>query len=174
MARLIPPLGSRDHIRGDPNAPIVLVEYGDIECPHCAAAQSDVKELEDALGADLCFVFRHFPLSVVHPHAWRAAEAAEAAGVQGKFWEMLGLLFSRQDALGSEDLLERAIGLGLDLRMFHAELAAGVHADRVRDDFANGIRCGVNGTPTFFVNGRRHDGPVELAALVEAVQRARG
>jgi len=151
------PVGSRDHLVGNPRARIQLVEYGDFECPHCARAYPVPKILKQELGDELLFVFRHFPLAQVHPHAVRAAQAAEAAGLQKNFWPMHDLLFENQDALEDEDLLRYAGELGLDLKRFARDLDLDEVGAHVREDFTSGVRSGVNGTPTFFVNGERYD-----------------
>ncbi len=169
---LTPPVGPADHVVGPPNAPVTFVEYGDYECPYCGMAHPVVKQIIRQLGDGLRFAFRHFPLTRVHPHAERAAEAAEAAGAQGKFWQMHNLLFENQDALEDEDLLAYASALGLDLRRFALELENGVHTAKVRADFLSGVRSGVNGTPTFFINGRRHEGGFDLETLLGAIAAA--
>lgn len=171
-AVLKPPVGARDHLAGSVDAPVVLVEYGDYECPYCGEAYPIVKELADALSDKLCLVFRNFPLSSMHPHAMRAAQAAEAAGAQGRFWQMHDLLFENQEALDEGDLVVYAKTLDLDVEQFRRDLAAGLHEARVREDFASGVRSGVNGTPTFFINGRRHDGSYQLDELLQAVEAA--
>jgi protein-disulfide isomerase len=174
VSRLRVPVGERDHMRGSlQRAAVVLVEYGDYECPHCAAAQPVVDQLSVMLGEELCTVFRHFPLTELHPHALRAAEAAEAAGAQGAFWPMHELLFARQPMFDDASLGEYADELGLDVARFTTELLTGVHEPRVRKDFMGGVRSGVNGTPTFFINGARHDGSYALPALLAAVKAAR-
>jgi protein-disulfide isomerase len=155
----------RDHIRGPSTAPVTLVEYGDFECPHCARAHGVLEELIGLMGNDVRLVFRHFPLTQVHPHAQRAAEAAEAAAAQGRFWEMHDMLFENQDALDDQSMLAYARELELDLAAFERDLAGGVYTPRVREDFMSGVRSGVNGTPTFFIDGKRHDGPWDLEAL---------
>ena len=157
-ARLAIPVSDRDHSIGPSGAPVTLVEYGDFECPHCRRAHPVVQGVRRYMGDNLRFVFRHFPLSEAHPHAQRAAEAAEAAGAQGHFWEMHDLLFHNQDALEDADLLAYAAQIGIDAQRVARELAAGTYAKRVRDDFRGGVRSGVNGTPTFFINGVRYDG----------------
>jgi len=166
--------GHRDHIRGPEYAPVMLVEYGDFECPSCGAAHPEVEEVRQRMGDQVGFVFRHFPVTSSHPHAQLAAEAAEAAGSQERFWPMHDLLFLHQDALGYEDLIEYARELGLDVRRFGRELANGIHTARVREDVLSGARSGVNGTPTFFVNGLRHEGPWDVASLTAAIHRAMG
>ncbi len=166
----LPVSEERDHIRGTPTAPVTLVEYGDFECPHCGAAHQIVEQLIEDLADEVRLVFRHFPLATVHPNAARAAEAAEAAGAHGQFWEMHDILFENQDALDEESLRAYASTLGLDVRQFERELREHVHLPRVQEDFATGVRSGVNGTPTFFINGRRHDGPWDLPSLVAAIE----
>lgn len=166
---LKPPVGPQDHHLGPLNAPLVLVEYGDYECPYCAAAQPEVERLRQTLGNDLCFVFRNFPLAEAHPHAERAAELAEAAGDERQFWALHELLFANQDALDDESLLEYAQQAGLDEAAVRAAFG-GALAERVRHDFMGGVRSGVNGTPCFFINGRRYDGPPDAQSLYSAMQ----
>jgi protein-disulfide isomerase len=156
--KLTQPVGPDDHSAGPDDAPITLVEYGDFECPHCGRAYPIVKRIQAALGDKLRFVFRNFPLVESHPHAEHAAEASEAAATQHKYWPMHDTLFENQSALEDSDLASYAASLGLNSERFAQELADGVYADDVREDFRNGIRSGVNGTPTFFVNGSRFDG----------------
>jgi protein-disulfide isomerase len=165
----LPVSETRDHIRGPRTAPATLAEYGDFECPHCGRVHFILDELMEQMGDQVRLVFRHFPLTQVHPHAQRAAEAAEAAGAQRRFWEMHDMLFENQDALEDADLMAYAQELGLDLNRFQVELVSGAHAPRVRQDFLSGVRSGVNGTPTFFINGRRHDGPCDLESLAAAI-----
>jgi protein-disulfide isomerase len=166
------PVGERDHVRGPATAPLTLLEYGDYECPYCGAAHPIVKRVERLFEGDLCFAFRHFPLSKIHRHAYQAAEAAEAAGAQGRFWEMHDLLFEHQDRLGTQDLLGYADALDLDLARFARDLETHAHAQRLREDFLSGVRSGVNGTPTFFINEVRHNGGYDLSTLVEALREA--
>jgi protein-disulfide isomerase len=169
MSKLKPPVGANDHAQGPGNAPITVVEYGDYECPYCGEAYPITKELQKRLGNKLRFVFRNFPLGEMHPHAEHAAEAAEAAGAQGKFWEMHDMLYEHQDALEDADLALYAKALKLDLPRFIKEMESHAHVDRVRSDFTSGVRSGVNGTPTFFINGTRHDGPFDLSSLLAAI-----
>jgi protein-disulfide isomerase len=172
-AKLAVPISEeRDHVRGPRAAPVTLVEYGDYECPYCGQAYNVVKELEIRAGNLMRFVFRNFPLTTIHPHAERAAEAAEAAGAQGKFWEMHDLLFENQQALEDEDLLEYAALVGLDIPRFVREMREGRYLNRIREDFLSGARSGVNGTPTLFINGLRHDGPRDLPTLMAAIENA--
>jgi protein-disulfide isomerase len=161
VSTLKPPLNARDHVRGNPEAPIQLVEYGDYECPFCGRAHLVVKAIEQALGDDLLYAFRHFPLTQVHPHAMRAAQAAEAAALQGGFWKMHDMLFTHQDALDEPHLFSYAELCGLDMEQFARDIDSDEVAERVRSDFLSGARSGVNGTPTFFVNGTRYEGSWE-------------
>jgi protein-disulfide isomerase len=162
---------TRDHIQGSIDAPIALLEYGDYECPFCGEAQPIVREIQRRLGDALCFAFRHFPLTSVHPHAEHAAEAAEAAGEQGSFWPMHETLFANQNALDDESLAEYAAALGLDEMRLIQEVSSGAYAARIREDFKSGVRAGVNGTPCFFINGKRYDGPRALESLLGAVSQ---
>jgi protein-disulfide isomerase len=166
--RLTVPVGGRDHILGPPTATRTLLEYGDYECPYCAAAHPEVKQLLRAVGDEITYAYRHFPLTQIHPHAALAAEAAEAAGSQGSFWEMHDLLFETR-RLEPRDLLGHASAIGLDVERFAAELDAHTHQARVREDFLSGVRSGVNGTPTFFVNGIRHNGGWDTESLLRAL-----
>jgi len=173
MSHLRPPLGPRDHVQGNPAAPLELVEFGDFECPYCGQAYPVVKLLQRALGDDLLFAWRHFPLSQVHPHALRAAAAAEAAGLQDRFWEMHDILFEHQDALEDADLLGYAAALGLDVERFARDLDSDEVAEKVRADFLSGARSGVNGTPTFFVNGERYEGSWEPHVFLQYLRELR-
>jgi protein-disulfide isomerase len=168
-ASLRPAITESDHIRGPIDAAIQLVEYGDFECPHCSKAAAVVNQLIAELGTRLCFVYRQFPLSKIHPHARKAAQAAEAAGAQGRFWEMHDLLFVKAPALEVARLVEYAGQLGLDVARFESELTSDAWAPRVQADIAGGVRSGVNGTPTFFINGQRHNRGYELTVLREAM-----
>jgi len=172
MNPLKPPVSEADHRLGSDSAPVTLVEYGDYECPHCGRAYPIVHGIRKLMGRRLRFVFRHFPLATIHPHAQHAAEAAEAAASQGKFWEMHDAIFEDQEALEDADLVLRAETLGLDAARVAQELLTGVHTDRVRRDFLSGVRSGVNGTPTFFINGVRHDGPWDAETLMAALEAA--
>jgi protein-disulfide isomerase len=171
-SQLTRPVGDDDHVQGPASAPVTLVEYGDYECPYCGAAYPIVKEIQRRLGDRLRFVFRNFPITTAHPHAEHAAEAAEAAGAQGKFWEMHDYLYEHQRALTDRNLQEYASAVGLDVTWWVSEMQAEVHAERVRADFMSGVRSGVNGTPTFFVNGLRHDGSYDVETLQTAIEAA--
>jgi protein-disulfide isomerase len=175
-ATLTPPVSEADHSAGPDDAPVTLVEYGDYECPYCGMAHPVVKRAQRELKTQLRFVFRNFPLAEAHPHARVAAQAAEAAAAQGKFWEMHDMLFEHQDALELEDLVGYAESIGLDTVQFARDLEAETFAKRVRDDFRSGVKSGVNGTPTFFINGARYDGSwanedAFIRALREAAQQ---
>jgi protein-disulfide isomerase len=172
ISRLTLPVGARDHIQGPESAPVTLVEYGDYQCPYCGQAYPIVKSVQRRLGDRLRFVFRNFPLSEMHPLALGAAEAAEAAGAQGKFWEMHDRLFENQRALDTPHLIQSARQLGLDVSQFETALAEHTFERRVHEDFLSGARSGVNGTPTFYINGRRHDASYDLETLVAAIERA--
>ena len=171
-ARLSPSVGERDHKLGPEDAPVTLVEYGDYECPYCAAAHVIVKEVREVMGGRLRFVFRHFPLTQLHPHAEVAAEAAESAGAQGRFWEMHDLMYENQEMLDPLHLVAFAEQLRLDTIRLERELRDHVYHDRVRQDFTSGLRSGVNGTPAFFINGLRYDGSWDFGPLLEAVESA--
>jgi protein-disulfide isomerase len=172
MSRLSPPVGPGDHTLGNADSPVILVEYGDYECPFCGRAHLSVKEVLRRMGPDVQYAYRHFPLAEAHPHALAAAEAAEAAGQQRKFWQMHDMLFANQGALEYEDLLGYAHALGLDTERFAAELSSHTHQRKVRDDFHSGVRSGVNGTPTFFIDGERWDGNWDADSLVAAIRNA--
>ena len=168
----VPVTEDRDHIQGPADAAVTLVQYGDYECPYCGAAYPIIKQVQARMGERLRFVFRNFPITTSHPHAEQAAEAAEAAATQGRFWEMHDLLYENQERLRDQDLRGYAETLALDLDLFDMELAKRVHAERVREDFMSGVRSGVNGTPTFYINGVRHDDAYELETLLAALERA--
>ena len=162
-----------DHIRGPDDAPVTLVEYGDFECPYCGRAEPWVRRLLAESGDEIRYVFRHLPLSDVHDHAQLAAEAAEAASAQGRFWEMHDLLFDHQDALTGRDLMRYAEELGLDVDRFRRDLRNHEYAARVARDVESAELSGVAGTPTFFINGQRHHGAYDVASLKKAVKAAR-
>ena len=174
MTTLKTPVTPEDHVQGPENAPATLVEYGDYECPHCGRAYPIVKRVQKHFGKGLRFVFRNFPLSEMHPHAESAAETVEFAGAHGKFWEMHDALFENQDRLGDPLYLELAQELGLSPAELRQALEEGKYKNRVRADFSGGVRSGVNGTPTFFINGKRHDGPFDYENLVLAIAEATG
>jgi Na+/H+ antiporter NhaA len=162
-----------DHIRGADDAPVTLVEYGDYECPYCGQAEVVIRQLLDSFGDELRYVWRHLPLEDVHPSAQRAAEAAEAAGAQGRFWAMHDTLLTHQDELSPRDLRRHAAALGLDVDRFVEDLRTRRHAERIADDVRSADASGVTGTPTFFVNGQRHQGAYDVATLTQVVRAAR-
>ena len=169
---LIPPVGERDHIRGPEDAPVTLVEYGDYDCPWTGRAYPVGKALLREFSGRLAFVFRAFPLTRIHENAQAAAEASEAAAVQGKFWEMHDRLFESRRKLSRDDLLHYAEEVGLDVERFRRETEERVHARAVRASLKSGLESGVTGTPAFFLNGIRYEGPYDLDALSDAISGA--
>jgi protein-disulfide isomerase len=167
---LTPPVSKRDHALGPMDASIVMVEYGDFECPFCREAEPVLRALLRAMPDTLQFAFRHFPMAEAHPHALRAAEAAEAAGAEGKFWPMHDRLLLNQDRLEDDDLVEYATAVGCDVERFVRDMAENRYLGRVREDFLSGIRSGVNGTPSIFINGFRYDGPRDFASLAAVIE----
>ena len=165
MTKLTAPPTEQDHLLGQATGRVQLLEYADYQCPHSAAARTILGDVLPQLGAEVSYVFRNFPLPDLHPRAVEAAEAAEAAGAQGKFWEMHNLLFKHQDKFGPDDLAGYAAQIGLDVERFNRELAQHTHLPRIAGDVAGGVRSGVPGTPTFFINGSRVEGPFEAQAL---------
>jgi protein-disulfide isomerase len=166
---LAEPVHDGDHVRGAADAELVLVMYGDFECPYCAAAQGILHRVEERLGDRLRFVFRHFPLDWIHPHALHAAQAAEAAGAQGAFWEMHDALFNARGRLEDADLVAHAERLGLDAAAVDAALRSGTHTERIERDRETGTASGVTGTPGFFANGTRVEGAFDAGSLVTAL-----
>jgi len=174
---LKPPVSEHDHTAGGPNARVTLVEYGDYQCPHCAAAEPIVRALQKQFGSELLFVFRNFPLQEIHPAAEPAAELAEAAAAQGKFWEAHHAIFAWSRKHGPESFDGEAflaIASSVHLDAFAVKDAVDEHRylERIRSDFTSGVRSGVNGTPTFFIDGRRHDGPFDEDTLSRALAAA--
>ncbi len=165
-------MGANDHSQGAEKAAVTLVEYGDYECSYCGAAYPIVKKVQKKMGGKLRFVFRNFPLTQVHPHAHRAAEAAESADAQGKFWEMHDALYENQDALDDNNLTAYAEKIGLDDKKFKKDLQNDAFRERIRHDFTGGVESGVNGTPTFFINGIRYDEAVDYETLLAALEAA--
>lgn len=174
QSRLRLPVSDRDHRQGPDNAPATLVEYGDYECPFCGEAYPIVKRVHKELGDELLFVFRNFPLTTAHPHAEQAAEAAESAGAQGKFWEMHDALYENQRDLSTDGLIRIATSVGVDKETLIRDLTSRTFEDRVYEDFMSGVRSGVNGTPTFFINGIRYDGRWDFESLVAELRAAAG
>ena len=171
-ARLTLTVSQQDHRQGSETAQVTVVEYGDYECPFCGEAYPIIKEIQRRLGDRLRFAFRNFPLTQSHPHAEHAAEAAEAAAGQGKFWQMHDSLFEHQRALDDAHLVHYASALNLNEERFKREMIEHVHTNRVHEDFLSGVRSGVNGTPTFFINGVRHDDSYALETLLAAIEAA--
>ena len=168
------PVGDRDHTIGPDTAPVTLVEYGDLECIHCRKVNPIIKALREKEGSRLRYVYRHFPISSIHPYAQLAAQANEAAAAQGKFWEMQEALFDHQGELDESHLIQYAAEIGLDVELFERELKEGVYTEHVSEDFKSGIQSGVNGTPTFFINGERYEGAWDLESLIEAIEKPLG
>ena len=169
--RLSSAVTAHDHAQGAEMAAVTLVEYGDYECPHCRAAHTIISQLQQRFGSDLRFIFRHFPLTQIHQHAQRAAEATEAAGAQGRFWEMHNLLFTSQIILNDSHIVSCADDLGLNVMRFLRDMTEHAHAGRVREDLASGLASGVSGTPTFFINGVLHDAAWQLDILQNAIEQ---
>jgi protein-disulfide isomerase len=165
-------VNDQDHVQGPESAPVTLVEYADYQCPYCGAADPIVKALQRELGESMSFVFRNFPLTNSHEYALIAAEAAEAAGAQGKFWEMHDTLFEHQRALDPSHLIRYARDLGLDVERFERDLEQHTFVPRIQADFDSGVQSGVQGTPTFFVNGRLYQGSYDHESLREAIADA--
>ena len=172
MSPLTPPVSERDHVLGPAEARVTLVEYGDYECPYCGALHPVIEAARKAFGGNLRFAFRHFPLRSSHPHALAAAKAAEAAGEQGRFWEMHDRLYQRQTELEDEDLLRHARKLGLDPARFERALAARTHEVRIREDLASAAQSGAGGTPSLFINGELYQGSLERDEVFAALARA--
>lgn len=171
--RLSRDVGPDDHSSGVDTAPVTLVEYGDFECPYCGRAYPVIKEIQRELGDTLRFVFRNFPLTQAHPHAEHAAQASEAAAAQNTYWPMHDTLFENQQAFEDSDLIGYAGRIGIDAERFARDLEGEVYAGEVRKDFMSGVRSGVNGTPTFFINGERFDGDwTDMPAFVQALRDA--
>ena len=164
---LKPPVSDRDHIQGNPNATVELVEYGDYQCPHCGAAYPIIKAIQKAMGDKLKFVFRNFPLAESHPNATNAAIATEAAAAQGKFWEMHDAVFEHQRDLSDAALVKLAKQIGLDVERFENDFDRTATQDKVETDFESGVRSGVNGTPAFFVNGKKYNDSWDEDTLLE-------
>ena len=170
MPKLKLPVGDRDHFLGDANAFVTLLEYGDYQCPHCGHAYPIIKDIQEKLGDSLKFVYRNFPLQEAHPHALHAAIASEDAALQRKFWEMHDMLFENQEKLEDAYLLQYANMLKLDVTKFENDFSEHVLAKKVSEDFESGVRSGVNGTPTFFINGEKYDGNWADGSLLEKLR----
>lgn len=170
MNILIFPVSSRDHMQGSLTAPITLVQYGDYQCPHCAEAYLIIQALQQQLGEQLCFVYRHFPCHDIHPDAQHAAEAAEAAGSQDRFWQMHDCLYRNYQALSNGHLVEYASGLDLDVNQFLREVTGDMHVNRIQQDLESGKASGVSTTPAFFINNYRYNGSLTQDALLTAIE----
>lgn len=169
MATLRDPITSLDHAQGPDNAPVTLLEYGDYQCPYCGMAHPVIKRVQRQFGTKLRFVFRHFPLTQIHQYAEPAAESAEFAGAHGRFWEMHDLLYENQDQLGLPLLFSAVRSLSLSEHALRHALATGAYGPKVRRDFLSGVRSGVRGTPTLFLDGRQYQGAVDYASLTAAI-----
>jgi protein-disulfide isomerase len=161
-----------DHALGPEDAPVTLVEYGDYQCPYCADMNPMIKSIAKAMGTQLRFVFRHMPLLEMHPYAQHAAEAAEAAAAQGRFWQMHDAILQQQSELGTDLLHQLALKFKLDVAQFSDDIEARRYRPRVKRDFMGGMRSGVAATPTFFINGKRYEGALDHASLLSAIGRA--
>ena len=170
--RLVEPVSQQDHVLGPADAPVTLVEYGDFECPSCGQAYPIVKQVRRLMGDQLRFCFREFPLNQIHPYAEQAAEAAEAAGAQGKFWPMHDMLFEHQQALTIPDLERYAAELGLDQQRFSRDLREHTFAGKVAHDKETGLESGVQGTPTFYINGYQYEGSYDPQTLLAVLRQA--
>jgi len=168
MSHLTPPVGHTDHVQGPKDAPVTLVEYGDFECPYCGAMYAVIKAVQQAMGDRLRFVFRQFPLTSMHPHALHAAELSEAAGTVGRFWEAHDVLYENQSALSDRELTIYASRVGVQASGLTTAFE-GAYDERIQADLESGLRSGVNGTPTLFVNGGRYEGDHDVESLLEAL-----
>ncbi len=166
MSNLKPAVNKNDHIQGNKNASIELVEYGDYQCPHCGRAYPVIKNIQKKLGNKLKFIFRNFPLSEAHPNATNAAVAAEAASEQNKFWEMHDIIFENQENINDVDLINYAGKIGLNIEQFKTDFEKPDYLEKVESDFESGVRSGVNGTPAFFINGKKYEDSWEEKELL--------
>jgi protein-disulfide isomerase len=171
MKILKPAVNNNDHIEGNENAPIELVEYGDYQCPHCGRAYPVIKDIQKKMGDKLKFVFRNFPLAEAHPDATHAAVASEAAASQNKFWEMHDILFENQNDLSDEALIKYAAKIKLNTEKFKSDFETPSFLEKVESDFESGMRSGVNGTPSFFINGKKYNGNWEDNYLLEFLEK---
>lgn len=162
----------RDHVKGPSDAPVTMVEYGDFECPDCGAVYPTINELEERMGDKMRFVYRYYPLVESHPHAEHAAEVAEAAAAQGKFWEMFDALYQNQRHLSDAHLVEYAKAIGLDIDLLDREMKAGAYTKRIEEDLDSGDSSGLEGTPTFYINGVYYDGAYNVDAFQQALEQA--
>ena len=174
MPGLKPPFNKADHFKGNVKSAVQLLEFGDFQCPHCGAAHPMLKKIEKTFGSGMLFIFRHFPLTELHPYAQIAAISSEAAARQGKFWEMFDLIYENQSQLNSELLLGLAKTLNLDLNKFKNDLDDPALSEKVESDFESGIISGVNGTPSFYINNEKFNGPYTFDYIALAIKRAAG
>ena len=165
-------VSERDHIKGPPTAPVTLVEYGDYGCPYCAQAYLIIREVQERLGPKLRFVFRNFPITKLRPLSYKVALAAEGAAAQNMFWEMYDYLFKHGQTNTVENLMQAAASLGLEVDRFNREFLEWTHSDHLDEDIESGKSSGVAKTPTFFINGDRYDGPLDLDSLLSALDEA--
>ncbi|HEX4373109.1 MAG TPA: DsbA family protein [Puia sp.] len=170
MSKLKPAVNSKDHYEGSENAPVELVEYGDYQCPHCGHAYPIIKSIQKKLGSKLKFVFRNFPLAEAHPDATHAAIAAETASAQNKFWEMHDIIFENQQRLDDTHLVRYAEKIGLDIKKFETDFEKPEFTEKVESDFESGIHSGVNGTPSFFINGQKYNGDWEEEPFLDYLE----
>ena len=166
------PVGPEDHVQGPDNAPVTLLEYGDYQCSYCGDLYPVLKDVQKQMGKSLRFVFRNFPITSIHPQAFVAAEAAEAAAGQGKFWQMHDKLYENQFDLSAESIAIYAEQVGLDMERFVREVNDQTYAKRIKHDFQGGVMSGVNGTPSLFINGERYDGDRDVRSIVAALKAA--
>jgi len=168
------PVTEKDHIQGPPDFAVTLLEYGDYQCPYCGEAYPIVKRVQEKFATSLRFVFRNFPLTNVHPYAEIGAEIAESSSAQGKFWEMHDFLYEHQSSLANPEFFLNYAqeNLGLDSDRMRKEISSHAHLPEIKEDFMTGVRSGVNGTPTFFINGLRHNGDYQFETLVAAIENA--
>lgn len=167
---LKPPVSKRDHIQGNPDAGIELVEYGDYQCSYCGAAYPEIKRVQEEMGNKLKFVFRNFPLTNMHQNALHAAIASEVAGDMNKFWEMHNILFENQEYLEDNYLVDYAKRIGLDTHRFEAKFPEPRYQEKVEQDLESGLMSGVNGTPSFYINGRKYEGEYEAEAILRYIE----
>jgi protein-disulfide isomerase len=170
--RLLTPILEQDHIQGLVSSSVILVQYGDYQCPTCGEAHQLIKAIQQQAN-DLCFVFRHFPQPQIHPYAQRAAEAAQAAATQGQFWQMHDILFTHQQALGNGDLVEYANNIGLDIPQFLQDISSQIHIARINQDIESGLHSGVTAAPALFINGIRYTSRWNIEQLMAAIVTAR-
>jgi len=171
MSQLSEAISEKDHIQGSIDSPVILVEYGDYQCSVCKMTLPIIKQLQKEIGEKMCFTFRHFPLKALHPHAFEAAKAAEAAALQNKFWEMHQLLFAHQYDLSHQIYSKLATELNLDSEKFNNDFSSSAIEEKVQNQFMAGVRSGVNGIPCFYINGKRFDGDASYNRIKEILTK---